>query len=59
MFEKRGITKLKNSIYENIKLEMDTSTINIVSGVPAAKSPLLFVEEIMSELFPDEYSYKK
>lgn len=55
MFKKRGINKLKNSIYENIKLEMDSSTINIVSGVPSAKSPLHFVQEIMSELYPDEY----
>ncbi|MBD3906771.1 MULTISPECIES: ParA family protein [Chryseobacterium] len=56
MFKKRGINKMKNSIHENKKLEMEVSTVNIVSGVPLAKSPVKFVEEIMSILFPDEFT---
>ncbi|PWN59570.1 ParA family protein [Chryseobacterium oncorhynchi] len=56
VLDSRGVKKLDNHIYENKKLEMDVSTIKLVTGVPRAKSPIPFVEEIMSILFPEEYS---
>lgn len=58
MFEKRGIKKLQNSIWENKRIEEDVSTINLISGVPVDKNPLPFVEEVMARLFPSEYEYK-
>lgn len=51
-FEKRGIKKLKTPIFDSKRIEQDVSTINLITRIPSSKSPLLFVEELMTILFP-------
>lgn len=56
-FNKKGIKKLNEYIYDNIRIEMDVSTINPISGLTKDKDVVNFVNEIMSILYPEKYNY--
>ena len=55
--QKKGIKKLKETIYESNKIEMNVSTINTITGLTNDKDVINIVNEILSIIYPEKYEY--